>query len=280
MKVGKSRQSVAFCLAQLLLVTACSKGANDQEMSTNSVDTTTTTLAPAALALSYFEELAKNSRVGFEAAKKLANRTAFEYADYQNEYLEAVVYATADGQNFENQALQTARIDDFGRILIESTESRITYSDFVFANGKLSNFKVEGRDLSGNLRPGVLVFVCYTSDGQCESDSSADLKILHSYVSAAGDLVVTYSFRIGSKHSSVREDRTGDGLPNHEVVDSTGTKIKATAGIETFARGETRTNVVVFGPLRGGGRYEAKFRFRSDGQLLEFDDVVLGTYTG
>lgn len=276
----KVARLLVICVMSL---TSCSSGSGDATSSnetSTTVAATTTTVAPAVLALPYFEELAKDSRVGYQAAAEMATGVAMEYAKYQNEYLQAIAYATSDGQTFQKAPLQTARLDDSGRILLESTESRITYSDFFFVNGKLSNFKVEGRELSGNLRSSVLVFRCYTGNEMCESEESMDLQILHSYVSAAGDLIVTYSFRIGSKHSSVREDRTSKRLPNHDVVDSSGAKIKATTSVETFARGETRINVVSFGPLSGGGTYVANFRFRSDGYLYEFNDIELGNYTG
>ncbi len=271
-------KATRLLIACVIGLTSCSSGSGDATSTTVAV--TTTTVDPAVLALPYFEELAKESRVGFQAAANMATSVAAEYARYLNEYLQAVAFATADGQNFDKQPLQTARLDDSGRILLESTENRITFSDFVFSIGKLSSFKVEGRELSENLNSSVVVFNCYTSNDKCNSDESMDLEILHSYVSAAGDLIVTYSFHIGSKHSSVREDRTNRGLPNHEVFDSSGTKIKATFGVETFARGETRINVVAFGPLTGGGKYTANFKFRSDGNLYEFEDVELGTFTG
>jgi|LakMenEpi03Aug12_release.lakeMendotaPanAssembly.Ray.scaffolds.fasta_scaffold367530_1 hypothetical protein len=255
-----------------LLITSCSGGASEVA--------TSTTVDPAK-ALPYFEELAKNTRVGFEAAEKISIGVASEYAKYQNEYEQAMAYAIADGQNFEPEPLTTARVDESGRILLENTANRITYSDFSFRGtlGLLSDFKVEGRELSGNFNSAVDVSNCF-ADTQCNSDDSYDFEVLHSYVSASGDLVVTYSFRTGSKSSSVRVDKTSKGLPNFEVVDSSGTKIKATFGIQTFARGETRINVVGFGPLSGGGKYLGTFRFRADGYLYEFEDINLGTFEG
>ena len=265
-----------------LMMSACSGGESDAVTSTTVAPAvTSTTVAPAVQALPYFEELAKNSRVGFDTAEKMSTGVASEYAKYQNEYEQAIAYATADGQTFTPQPLETAKVDESGRILLESTEQRITFSDFSFTGKSLSDFKVEGRELSGNFNSAVYVFKCFT-DSECDSDDSYDFGVLHSYVSASGALVVTYSFRIGSKSSSssVREDRTSKGLPNHEVVDSSGTKIGATFGIQTFARGETRVNVVVFGPLMGGGKYTGTFRFRWGGYLYEYKDIDLGTFEG
>jgi hypothetical protein len=278
-------KATRLLIACVIGLASCSSGSDDATNATETSTTvavTTTTVAATVLALPYFEELAKDTRVGYQAAANMATGVAMEYAKYQNEYLQAVAFATTDGEKFDKPPLQTARLDDSGRILLESAEKRITYSDFFFVNGKLSNFKVEGRELSRNLNSGVQLFNCYSrNDGGCYSDESMDLDILHSYVSAAGDLIVTYSFRIGSnRRTSVREDRTSGGMPNHEVVDSAGTKIRATFGLETFARGETRINVVAFGPLTGGGTYTANFKFRWDGYLYEFDDIWLGNYTG
>lgn len=276
-----TKASRFFVLCALGL-TSCSPGLGDATDTT--LEATTTTLAPAVLALPYFEELAKDTRVGYETAMSMAVDFAKEYAEYQNEYLQAIAYATADGKMFDKRPLQTARLDDSGRILVESAEERITFSDFSFATGKfgkLLDFKVEGRELSGNLKSGASIrFTCRTYNDECNSDRSIDAKILHSYISAAGELIVTYSVRIGSKFPSVRVDKTSSGLPNHEVVDSSGTRIKATFGIETFARGETRISVVHFGPLRGGGAYSATLKFRSDGNLLDFQDYLLGSFTG
>lgn len=286
MKSTKSISIGALLVAFVLLQSACSSGASDETnavaTTTSEVGTTTTTVAPAVLAFPYFEELAKDTRVGYEAAMKMATGSALEYAQYQNEFLQAIAYDSADGQIYQEDPLETARLDESGRILVESTEKRIIYSDFVFANGKLVDFDVEGRKLSSNLRRGAASYEysCYTGDGACESADSMDLEILHSYVSAAGDLIVTYTFRIGSKHSIAREDRTSNRLPNHEVVDSKGTRIKAKFGAETFAIGDTRVNVVAFGPLSGGGTYTAIFRFRSDGYLYEYKNYVLGTFAG
>ena len=248
-----------------LMMTACFGGASDADQ-----------------ALPYFEELSKNTRVGYEAAEKMSTGVASEYAKYLNEYVQAQAYATADGQTFTPGPLDTARVDESGRILVESTVRRTTYSDFFFSGNVLSDFKVEGRELSGNFNSTIYVPICFR-DTACDSDDSYDLKGLHSYVNASGDLIVTYSFRIGSnsRSSSVREDRTSEGLPNFEVIDSSGTIIRATFGIQTFAQGETRINVVGFGPLKGGGNYTGTFRFIWDGTgLLEYQDIDLGTFKG
>ena len=62
---------------------------------------------------------------------------------------------------------------------------------------------------------------------------------------------------------------------------SLGTTIRATFGIQTFAQGETRINVVGFGPLKGGGNYTGTFRFSWDGTgLLEYQDIDLDTFKG
>ena len=248
-----------------LMMTACFGGASDADQ-----------------ALPYFEELSKNTRVGYEAAEKMSTGVASEYAKYLNEYVQAQAYATADGQTFTPGPLDTARVDESGRILVESTVRRTTYSDFFFSGNVLSDFKVEGRELSGNFNSTIYEPSCFSDTG-CDSDDSYDLKGLHSYVNASGDLIVTYSFRIGSnsRSSSVREDRTSEGLPNFEVIDSSGTIIRATFGIQTFAQGETRINVVGFGPLKGGGNYTGTFRFIWDGTgLLEYQDIDLGTFKG
>ena len=270
-------KATRLLIACVIGLASCSPGPGDATDTT--LTATTTTLTPSALALPYFEELAKDTRVSYEAATKMAVGSALEYAKYRNEYLQAVAYGTADGKIFNTQPLKTARLDDSGRILVESSEERITFSDFVFAFGKLIDFKVEGRELSGNLKIGSSGTACKTFNGSCYSDESMDLLVLHSYVSAAGDLIVTYSVRVGSKFPTVREDRTRSGLPTHEVVDSSGTKIKATFGIETFTRGDTRINVVAFGPLSGGGFYTATFNFRGDGTLYDFKKS-LGPFKG
>lgn len=277
----KATQLLIACVIGLA---SCSSGSDDASNATETSTTvavTTTTVAPAVLALPYFEELAKNTRVGFVAAMDLSAGYATEYAMYLNEYLQAITYAKADGQYLEKLPLQTAQLDDRGRITLESTESRITFSDFVIGYGKLLTFKVEGRDLSRNLKGKAWgEFSCYRRDNaSCDSDRSMDLDILHSYITAAGDLAVVYSVRIGSNYGSVREDRTSGGMPNHEVVDSAGNRVKAKAGVETFARGETRVNVVVFGPLAGGGTYTATFRFRGQ-SLIEFPGFELGDFAG
>lgn len=246
-----------------LMMTACFGGASDADQ-----------------ALPYFEELSKNTRVGYEAAEKMSTGDASEYAKYLNEYVQAQAYATADGQTFTPGPLDTARVDESGRILVESTVRRTTYSDFFFSGNVLSDFKVEGRYLSGNFNSTIYVPICFGE--LCDSDKSYDLKGLHSYVNASGDLIVTYSFRIGSNSSSssVLEDRTSEGLPNFEVIDSSGTITRATFGIQTFAQGETRINVVGFGPLKGGGNYTGTFRFSWGGNLYEYTDIELGTFEG
>jgi len=277
----KSTTLIPFVVL-LSTVVACSAGSSEDVDTTTSIaTTTTTTLAPAVLAFPYFEEIAKDSRVGYEAAAELSTSVAREYALYQNEYVQALTFAIADGEKFEDEPLKTARADDAGRILLESTDDRITYSDFKFTGGKISDFSVEGRLLSGNLRSGIVIYNCLTYDGNCESDGSFDVQILHAYVSAKGDMLVTYSARIGSKYQrSVREDRASGGLPNHVLVDSAGQEISASGAIETFAKGETRVNVVSFGPLTGGGTYTLDLRFRSGGSLREFDGIVLGNFQG
>ncbi len=255
-------------------------GREDETTSTSSV-VTTTTVAPASGAFEYFEALAKKTRIGYETAATLSVGPAKEYALYQKEFLEAKTYAAADGQVFPKEDLETARIDDLGRILIESTESRITYSDFVFSYDEVQDFNVEGRQLRKNLASNVRVSECFTPTGaKCNSDVSIDLDILHAYVSATGDLILTYEFRIGSKATgAVREDRTGKGGPTHYLQTAGGTKINATWSVETFARGETRTNAVAFGPLPGGGDYSFVLNFRWDGFLCEFKGE-LGSFIG
>jgi len=266
----------------LSTVVACSAGSSEAVDTTTSIaTTTTTTIAPAVLAFPYFEEIAKDSRVGHESASEMSTSVAREYALYLNENVQAVTFARADGERIEDEPLKTARADDAGRILLESTDNRITYSDFKFSGGKISDFSVEGRLLSGNLRSGIFIYNCFTYDDNCESDGSLDVQVLHAYIGAKGDMVVTYSVRIGSKYrSSVREDRASGGLPNHVLVDSAGREISASGAIETFAKGETRVNVVSFGPLRGGGTYTLDLRFRAGGSLREFEGIALGNFQG
>ena len=64
------------------------------------------------------------------------------------------------------------------------------------------------------------------------------------------------------------------------MIDSSGTITRATFGIQTFAQGETRINVVGFGPLKGGGNYTGTFRFSWGGNLYEYTDIELGTFEG
>lgn len=267
-------------VARLFVI--CAMGLTSCSSGSGNATSTTETVAPANLALPYFEELAKDTRVGYEAAMKLSTGYAQGYARYRRDYLQAIAYASAEGQVFESQPLETARLDEDGRILSESTESRITYSDFVLAEGKLSTFKVEGRDLSRNLKGKAWgEFSCYRiGNAGCESDKSMDIDIVHSYITAVGDLIVVYSIRIGTNYRNVREAKTSSGLPNHEVVDSAGNVVKANYGVETFARGETRMNAVSFGPLNGGGTYTATFRFLSGGNLVEFPGFELGNFAG
>ena len=241
---------------------------------------TTTTISPSEVALPYFEQLANDSRVGYDAAAGMSVGVAREYALYQKEYLEAIEFAKTEGQNFDDPTLETARIDESGRILLESAENRITYSNFDISIGKLIDFEVEGRPLSKNLKYNLPVGTCYTGDS-CNSEKSFDLRLLHAYVNAEGNLVITYEFRIGSKASSgsVRADRAKGGLPSHVLVASTGEKIKAIYAVETFARGETRVNAVAFGPLQSGGNFSAVFNFRWNGYLYEYK-VDLGSFVG
>jgi hypothetical protein len=281
---------VNLALAAVLIVAlnACSSasGGNeetggDSASSSTSSAATTTTVAPAIAALGYFEALAKKTRVGYETAARLSVGPAKEYALYQKEFLEAKTFAAGDGQVFPKEALESARIDDYGRILIESSENRITYSDFVFSYDEVMDFSVEGRQLRKNLASNVRFEECYIPNRErCYSDVSKDLKVLHAYVSATGDLILTYEFRIGSKSTgTVREDRTGIGGPSHYLETGDGQKINATWSIETFARGETRTNVVAFGPLPGGGDYSFVLNFRWEGYLYEFAGK-LGSFIG
>lgn len=248
--------------------------------STTSVAATTTTVSTAIAALPYFEALAKQTRVGYDAAVKMSTGPAKEYAKYMNESLQAVEFARADGQTLGAGPLQTATVDESGRIIVESEDNRIVYSNFQFSDGFLIGFDVEGRPLYRNLESSIPSPDCFTASyNDCAADMSEEVRILHAYVTAAGDLYLTYE--IDSKgSSSIREDRASNGLPTHFVVDSAKYEVIKTKGaVETFAKGETRTNVVAFGPLPAGGSFQAFLNFRRSGSLYRYS-ASLGVFLG
>lgn len=236
-----------------------------------------TTVPPAVAAFKYFEELAKKSRVGYESAIALSVGSAREYAEYLNESLQAFDFARSDGENFKAEPLETARIDESGRIVLESTDSRITFSDFKFSLGELIDFSVEGRPLSQNLVSDVAFTTCRTYDGNCNSPGSFDVDVLHAYVGSTGNLNITYSARQGEKYrQTVRTIKSGNGLPKHLILTNSGGEIKSTGSVETFAKGETRINYVQFGPLDGGGGFTLRLKFNAG----ELEDTFLGEFLG
>ena len=235
-----------------------------------------TTIPPADEAFKYFEELAKKSRVGYESAIALSVGDAREYAKYLNESLQAFDFATSDGENFKAEPLETASIDESGRIVLESTDSRITFSEFKFSLGKLIDFSVEGRPLSQNLVSGVLMN-CRTYDDMCNSPGSIDIFVLHAYIGSTGNLNITYSARLGEKFQQTVRTKSGSrGLPKHLILTTSGSEIKPTGSVETFAKGETRINYVQFGPLNGGGGFTLRLKFNS----WEMNDTFLGKFLG
>jgi hypothetical protein len=239
--------------------------------------TSATTIPSADEALKYFEELAKKSRVGYESAIALSVGDAREYAKYLNESLQAFDFAKSDGENFEAEPLETARIDESGRIVSESTDFRITFSDFKFSLGKLIDFNVEGRPLSQNLVSGVPITTCRTYDDKCNSPGSFDVDVLHAYIGSTGNLNITYSARQGEKYQQTVRTKSGSGgLPKHLVLTTSGSEIKSTGSVETFAKGETRINYVQFGPLNGGGGFTLRLKFNSG----ELKDTFLGKFLG
>lgn len=236
-----------------------------------------TTIPPADEAFKYFEELAKKSRVGYESAIALSVGDAREYAKYLNESLQAFDFAKSDGENFNAEPLDTASIDESGRIVLESTESRITFSDFKFSYGKLIDFSVEGRPLSQNLVSGVAISNCWSYDDSCDSPGSFDAEVLHAYIGSTGNLNITYSARQGEKFQQTVRTKSGSrGLPKHLILTTSGSEIKSTGSVETFARGETRINYVQFGPLNGGGGFTLRLKFNS----WELEDTFLGKFLG
>jgi hypothetical protein len=244
--------------------------------SSSSGDSSATTIPPAEAALRYFEELAKDSRIGYEAAAALSVGSAKEYALYQGEYVEAMNFAESDGKTFKKGPLQTASIDASGRITIENTEYRTTYSDFVLSFGKLIDFNVEGRPLSKNLMTNVPVMNCRTTDDNCNSPGSFDIEILHAYIGSTGNLNITYSAQVGEKFPSVRAQKSSNGISKHILVAAGGEEVKANSSIETFSRGATRTNYVSFGPLSGGGAYSLTLKFND----FAFSEIALGNFLG
>jgi hypothetical protein len=238
--------------------------------------TSSTTIPSADEALKYFEELAKKSRVGYESAIALSVGDAREYAKYLNESLQAFDFATSDGENFKAEPLETARIDESGRIVSESTDFRITFSDFKCTLGKLIDFSVEGRPLSQNLVSGVTMN-CRTFDKMCDSPGSIDIDVLHAYIGSTGNLNITYSARLGEKFQQTVRTKSGSrGLPKHLILTTSGSEIKSTGSVETFAKGETRINYVQFGPLNGGGGFTLRLKFNT----WEMNDTFLGKFLG
>ena len=265
MELFISLRRIVVCSLLALSASACSA------LPGSSSDT------PAEQAFQYFEELSKGSRVGYESAASISVGSAREYASYFSEYIQAIEFARSDGQNFEQSPLETASIDESGRIIMESIDSRITYSDFEFVQGKLIDFKVEGRLLSGNLRSNIRISFCRTYDDKCDSPGSFDVDVLHAYIGSSGNLNVTYSARQGEKFQQTVRTKNGNGnLPKHLILTSAGDEVKVTGAVETFARGATRINFVQFGPLNGGGEYTIRFKFNS--WLLE--DTYLGSFLG
>ena len=258
---------VAVCSLLAVSVSACSALPGGSS---------STTIPPADEAFKYFEEVAKKSRVGYESAIALSVGDAREYAKYLNESLQAFDFATSDGENFKAEPLETASIDESGRIVLESTDSRITFSDFKFTLGKLIDFSVEGRPLSQNLVSGVAISYCRTYDDECDSPGSFDADVLHAYIGATGNLNITYSARQGEKFQQTVRPARSRGLPKHLILTSSGSEIKSTGSVETFARGETRINYVQFGPLNGGGGFTLRLKFNS----WELEDTFLGKFLG
>lgn len=199
------------CLLAALFLASCTKTVYvepttvpDSSVVTTVRESTTTTSKPpgASEALSYFEAYAEHSGLGYERMRELSAplTPAWQYYFHQERLFIAATQAGTD-QSSEKVSLEGNQIVVCGGA---NCASDIIYADFEFEDGLLSNFSIEGRNLSSLIQtwPFDQGLKCWTSDNAgCQSPKSVDVIFRSSYRTARNDLYVSFDWRRGDQAS-------------------------------------------------------------------------------
>lgn len=221
-----------LCLVGALFLVSCTKTVYvepttvpDSSVQNTEPESTTTTSNPpgAPEALAYFEAYAENSGLGYNQMKELSAlfSPAWQYYYHQERLF---IAETQDGfsRSEDKVSIEGDRIIVCGGL---NCASDTVYANFEFQDGLLSNYSIEGRDLSDLIEtwPYEEGLRCWTYDNAgCQSSKSVDVTFRSMYRTARNDLYVSFDWRRGDEASGSLRAKTAYLEIDGQRYESTG----------------------------------------------------------